>query len=1022
MKADTDNNTLAPEIYAELNLSEFVALDLETTGLRYTDSEIIEFAAVRFRDGKPAEILESLIKPAGNIPEFITKLTGIANADVQDAPAFSEKLTEIREFVGSAPLIAHNVNFDLPFLEYHARKIHGNLSGWNARSREYHYFPNPKYDTVTLARLYLPHLPSFSMAALARFFQLPDKASHRALPDARSCGLLFRELLHISLKTPFTDLQEILRILQPTDDPIFHFFETLVRFQHGGRYSVPEGIDRRQFYMKAYQYNILGDRAAPIPRLLLDEIKSMLDEDDWQHLDWDQMHEWVKKITRERPHLTALDEDDIAAFFEKGGQLAQQFGVFEERPQQVAMARAIARAFNQKSFLAVEAGTGTGKSLAYLVPAIQWALKNDLIDGRVVISTNTKNLQEQLFFKDLPVLSSIMPEKFKAVLLKGRNNYLCLDKWQTVMRDVDSRLGEKDRLDFLPLYFWAKETETGDIAENNAFRRERNGNLWGKFIAESQYCPGRKCKLYSQCHLMKARENARDAHLVLVNHSLLFSDLANENAVIGEYANLILDEAHNLEKVATEYLGMAMTPWDFREVTSRLYAIEKHENGVLAQLKRNIAKGNLSTSELDALERSVQQLIESTQDVWEEAQQFFRTATAELRASQPKGQQNNYASRYRYKSDRNPFAALQTHYEALVRRMVRLTARLNNTIEGFSDFQQDSFPEQDQILRDLKAQAMKTEMLMGTLEHLLAASDDSSVYWYEMPRREDSFDVRMYMAPLNIGEILHEKLYKQLQTAVFTSATLAVNREFSYFLQRSGIMHLDSERIETLRLDSPFDYGEQVFLGIPAYFPPPVGRDNIDHANEATRQLVRRLAKELPRGTLGLFTSYSALNEVYEGVSSDLQMVRIPLLAQGKDGGRHVILNRFKDEAPAFLFGTDSFWEGVDVPGEALELLLITKLPFDVPTDPIFQAKKEMIEKRGGNAFYELSVPEAVIRFRQGFGRLIRSRRDFGAVLVLDTRVIKKSYGQVFLRSLPARSVTLADEDELMARLKQWFR
>ena len=993
-----DEAVLPPEIYAALNLGEFVAIDIETTGLTYTQHEIIEIAAARFVDGKIAETYSQLIKPVMPIPDYITRLTGITNSDVATAPAFRDVLPEFRQFIGTAPLIAHHVPFDLYFLEYHARNVNKDFHGWSPKKTQFHYFPNPKYDTAVLARIYLHFLHSFSLSALADYFQLDNSKAHRALPDAINAGLIFRELVRMAAGSKFADVQKILKVIGETEDPIADFFQNLAKFLSEG-HQVPGVIDRAVFDLKANHYNIIG-KQTPLqsgPDLFNE------DEPDEAPEVWQQT-------------VTLLDESEIADFFAEGGELSRKFGVYESRQQQVAMAMAIAHAFNNAEFLTVEAGTGTGKSLAYLVPAILWAMQNDRENGRVVISTNTKNLQEQLFFKDLPVLSGILGNSFKAVLLKGRGNYLCLDKWHSVMRDPESRLNEDERMRVLPLLLWKDETETGDIAENQAFRVERNFTLWSKFIAESQYCPGQKCKYYKDCYLMKARENAKDAHLVLVNHSLLFADLAADNSVISSYRNLIFDEAHNLEKTATDYLGIAVNIWSFKDLVSKLYIKEKKESGALVQLLKSIQKSKLAKEKIETTQKVVDETIEATLVFWQFAEDFFKQLNQHLQLVTPENQ-TKYASKIRYRAEDALFEPILPGYDQLHRYSENLKNQLTKLIEYLREFNEDTFDQQDQIFRELKTQLSNLSVLQESLDILIAAEDENRVYWYEIPQQNERTDIRLYAAPLNINELLNEHLFNNLRTAVFASATLAVNRRFDYFLQRTGINMIPSERIRTLLLDSPFSYEEQALLGVTSFTA--AHTKNQYYADLKTTLI--ELAKRYRKGTLVLFTNYSALNEVYFDLKNQFKQLQIPLLAQGQDGSRHALLARFKREKPAFLLGADSFWEGVDVPGDALQMVVITKLPFDVPSDPVFQAKSEQIQARGGNPFYELSVPEAVIRLRQGFGRLIRNRTDRGAVLILDNRISTKSYGQVFINSLPVKAATFANNEEMWEALDRWF-
>jgi ATP-dependent DNA helicase DinG len=312
---------------------------------------------------------------------------------------------------------------------------------------------------------------------------------------------------------------------------------------------------------------------------------------------------------------------------------------------------------------------------------------------------------------------------------------------------------------------------------------------------------------------------------------------------------------------------------------------------------------------------------------------------------------------------------------------------------------------------------MQVEMLLNNLQFLIEAEWDNYVYWFELPTRQDSDDSRLYGVPLDIASILNERLYSHLRTTVFTSATLAVNKNFEYFDHRIGLNYTESDRVENLLLESPFNYNEQVLLMVPSFIPDPKHPQYLPQIKEFFEKLIVKS----PRGTLALFTAYSMLNNVYQALKPTFMSEDIPVFGQGIDGGRHTLINQFKNIEKSFLFGTDSFWEGVDVPGKALEVLLLTKLPFDVPSEPIIQAKAELIQKQGGNPFMDFTVPEAVIRFRQGFGRLIRTRSDFGAIVILDTRVISKLYGRVFLNSLPLKANIVTEDESLWQQLKNWF-
>ncbi len=971
------------KIWKDLKLHEFVALDIETTGLDFQSEAILEVAAVRYENGLPVDELNFYVNPQRAIPEYITRITGITEDDVRDAEPFSAHLDNIREFIGQSPIVGHNVGFDLNFLEQHARITKGKFKGWDRQQREFHYFPNPTIDTLLLTRVFMPFLNSFSLQALVQHFNVDSGESHRALPDARASAAIFEQILYVALESRFHDLQQIMKILEPVDENTRFFFEALTIFAASGKYSTPEGINKETFSIKANHYNIIGDSPGP---------KSS------------------------EGQTAMISTEEIVNFFEEDGALASQFGLYEKREAQIDMAAAIARAFNQGELLVAEAGTGTGKSMAYLLPAIKWAMRNESADGRVIVSTNTKNLQEQLFFKDLPILHSILKDNFKAVLLKGKGNYLCLDKWVRVLQDMKYLLTPDERLKILPLFFWVQQTETGDIAENNGFRAERNRSLWSKMIAENNYCPGKTCKYYDKCFLMKARNNARDAHLVLVNHSLLFSDLAADNAVLSDYQNVVFDEAHNIEKTATDYMGVEITTWQFRDLFRKLYNKDKFETGILVQIRRRMTSGSLPEAHLNSLNRMLDELIEMVKSVAKQSQKFFRELTKALDERTPR-ESRRYTSRIRYSAADEIFEPVMSVHEELHAQIRKLETGLHDLEEYFMQLPADSFEYQRQMYQDLTSQSTQVDGLLTNLAFLMQANQENFVYWYELPHRQDSFDTRFYAAPLNIGDVLNERLYAHLNSAVFTSATLAVNRRFDYFMKRVGLHLAPEERVNAVLLSSPFNYEEQVLLGVPTFLPDPSHPEYLARLRDVLAKLMLRHR----RGTLVLFTSYSMLNNIYKTLRPTMQAEEISLLGQGIDGSRHVIINRFKQEEGSVLLGTDSFWEGVDVPGKALELVLITKLPFDVPSDPVIKARSELIERQGGNPFMDFAIPEAVIRFRQGFGRLIRSREDYGAILVLDNRVVNKFYGRIFLQSLPAKARFLADEDEFDATLDGWL-
>ena len=977
---------LTPEILRAIGYDNFVVIDLETTGLDPTVDQIIEIGAIRFKDGQEDETFNTLINPGIEIPDFITKLTGITNDDTRDAPTIDTQLDKLLSFLGDSILIGHQVNFDASFIEYQLRRRADDYSNWQNEAQRFKFLSNSRSDTLFLARIFFPFLPRMKLSSVSAYFNIDLEKAHRALDDAKATGYIFLQLVERTLACDQKILRTIIHLLYKNSARVKKFFKPILDYKLKENIAVtPGGLSEDLVYTQKY-INIIGDN----------DYKSQQEmrEESWQ----------------------PIDPDAISGYVSEGGRLKQVLENFEHREQQIEMIRKVSETFNDSKFLVVEAGTGTGKSMAYLLPAVSWAVANRTKQSRVIISTNTKNLQEQLFFKDIPTVFSCVPDKFKAVLLKGKSNYLCLDKWNTAITDMDQKLSNQERTRILPLIVWAEQTQTGDIAENNGFQLNQNWGLWGKLIAENNYCPGRTCKYYNDCFLMKARNNARSSDLVIINHSLLFSDLVTDNSILGGYSNLIIDEAHHLEKTASEYLGIRFNWWTFRNIYHKIYEEEPKKNGLLVQLEYRLSKssvpGAIQTSLINQCNRLKSECIALKQV----ADQFFSQLNTNLREKYQTGQQEE--TKIRYHKNFRYFSELQLLIEEIETVIGKCKKRLSDLLEIYSELRTDSFEFQDQIFRELISSESDLTMLYESFRFCILGDDKDHVYWLELPLRKDSTDVAFNAVPLNIAELLNQTLYKNLKTAVMTSATISVNGSFDYFVNRSGL-NLDPERmVESALLGSPFDYKKQLLLCIPDYIDDP--------RNERFSGQVADIIKEThdrhATGMLVLFTNYTMLNSLYRDLNVHFSGKHVLLLAQGKSGSRNTMINQFREYRDSVLFGTDSFWEGIDVPGEALELLLITKLPFDVPSEPLIAARLEKIKQEGGNPFFDYSVPEAIIKFRQGFGRLIRHKKDFGAVIICDNRLVRMQYGQQFLNSLPVQAQVFKDKTSLFQILEQWFK
>ncbi len=925
----------------------YVALDLETTGLNREHDQIIEIGAVKFRvadrPGECHQVLghySTLVNPRRRVSYSAQRFTGILQDDLIRAPALESVLPELEAFVGNYPVVGHSIDVDLSFLRRHGALV-GTLG----------------LDTFELASILLPWAHRYSLGDLADYLGIEFPTRHRALDDAEMAYRLFIALWEIACQLPQDVLTAIVGVAQRSQWPLRSFFANALRAQGVGNTGAP----RRA-----------SSDLPPIPR-----------------------------PTASAGHTTPrLDVDALEALLDADSPLARAFAQFEQRPQQKAMLRAVAQALNEGTHLLVEAGTGTGKSLAYLIPALHCALQ---INEPVVISTNTINLQDQLYHHDIPRLVEALGVPARVALLKGRANYVCPARVRAFLKRERFSVPEARLL--ARVLVWLPQTRTGDRSE--LLIQPDEFPAWAHLCAEQEACKAAACSVSSGCFFHRARALAQSAHLVIINHALLLADLAMDHAILPPHRHLIVDEAHHLENQATGNLGARVSRREVWDHLHHLIASGKGEHpGLLTMLRQRLQKSPPAIPE-ESLPRLVDDLHARLTRLQTTADSLFEAVSVAV----------------------DPFVKGGGEYDAQVRlipevretagwhRAATITQALVEELRGAADglvrvlraLERAEDPEAWESYRNSLLVAQHTlQELAEEVHRVVVEPEPNDVCWIRLSTARHHVELRR--APLHVGDLLREGLFNHHRAVILTSATLQSHGGFHYIRDRLGL----DERVRELTLGSPFNYREMALVYVPTDLPEP----NRPHYARALEQVMVDLAKATQGRMLILCTSKSQLRRLHQAISDPLAEEEIVVLAQYVDGSRRQLVERFKTTQRCVLLGTQSFWEGVDVPGEALSCLAITRLPFPVPDDPVFAARAETYD----DPFYQFTVPQAVLRFRQGFGRLIRTQSDRGIVAIFDSRLTTRRYGRHFLDALPPCEVRFGPARDLPPLARRWLQ
>ncbi len=926
----------------------YVALDLETTGLDADTNEIIEVGAIAFDLDETLGEFQTLVRPYRSPPYQIERLTGISAAELEVAPHFAAIAGDLRKFIDTAAIVGQNPAFDLAFLERAGIRPSGLA-----------------FDTYDLAQVLLPGLGEYSLRAIAAELDVAFPIRHRAMADAVAARCVFLALRQRLASLPRWLLEEIERLAAPFNWSVGGLVRQVMAETGPLRAAAP-GLTATELLAKV----------EAIPRAL---------------------------TPTEAPE--PVSEDEVIRLLGRAAALPGAFPDFEHRPQQVEMAAAITRVLNDGGNLVVEAGTGIGKSLAYLLPAALHALRNQ---KRVVVSTDTIGLQEQLTAKDLPAVKALVEagdgQELRIAQLKGRRNYLCLLRWSAV-RQAAPATAEEARLR-ARLLVWLQGTQTGDRAELNL--HWSFDQVWSRLSAENTACLQMPCPFVKQgtCFLLRARRRAESAHVLVVNHALLLSDIAASGRVLPAYSHLIIDEAHNLEDEATECLSFRATAADIEDFLDRIGRRAGDRGGLTGSLMEAMRGASDILGPAAYLAGLGSALAASAARVRSRVGEPFRLLSTVLRdLSQAERDSDDRLLVTRATRVQPVWSDVQIAAENLDLTLAELASLLAD-LSGALSSGNLGLPGYEAIEAEVSDLLQAALGFRAGLGAALLKEESSLICWLE--RSRSTGEAVVCTAPLQVADILRTDLFEAKDMVVLTSATLSAEGRFDFLRQRVGL-----DESEELLLGSPFDYERSTLIALPSDLPEP---NEPDFAFASAELLIEACRASQGRA-LVLFTSYGALNAAYDQIKAPLEGEGILVLAHGTDGAPRQLLAALRDNPRTVILGTASFWEGVDVAGEALSLLVIARLPFAVPTDPIYQARSALYDE----PFEEYALPQAVLRFRQGFGRLIRTKSDRGAVIVLDRRIRSRKYGEAFLRSLPRCKVRDLASRNVAAAVAEWL-
>lgn len=919
---------------------EVVIVDTETTGLDFKSCELIQIAACRMQGSEITETFNEFIKPKKEIPPFIEKLTGISNADVERARSAQEVVADFKSFVYGSPIVAHNAEFDRAFLE---------------RDAEDNYITDLWLDSLALSRIALPRLKNHKLANLAQAFGA-HSVSHQADDDVLALSKVWRIILTALGDMPAGLLQR---------------FSTM-------HPSVPWSYRPVFAYLAQEMPQVsFSLSAARDERIKLDSGEKK--EDYFEHNDTE--HVDVKRVLSE---------------FSSDGILGKMYEGFEPRAEQVEMAKEVTQAFNISTHRAIEAGTGVGKSIAYLLPSVYMAKENNLTIG---VATKTNALMDQLLSHELPALEDAIGEPLRYYALKGYDHYACLKKTESLVNSQKEEGMSEDVLNMLAMiYAHACQSSHGDLDEINLYWK----NLpRAEVTTSSAECTKQYCPFYpNRCYIHGMRKRAEQADILLTNHALLLRDFEVDGMILPPIRHWVVDEAHSFEAEARKQWALSISEI---ELNGALDALGSIRSGALGQLTK-IAQAHPGAN---VLMSAINKASSQTSSVTTVSSAFFLELKNLQVFNKSKG---SYTNQEIWIGDEirstDIWQSLLEQGKAFAHQLENLIKLCKDTARLGQETEEESFLEINPLIQSLS-------QMLKALNLVLDGEDDSYVFSANLDSRASVMAESLLAERYDVGSVFAEKLYPEVASVIYASATIAVGENFDHFLAATGLNLLESSMYKTIQLDSSYDYQRQMSVITVPSLAQPNSREYLDDMEE----FLYRVHTSMGGSTLSLFTNRREMEELYKRLKPRLDFEGLQLQCQLKGTSIKQIREQFIEDERSSLFALKSFWEGFDAVGDTLRCVVISKLPFPNPNTPLSKERS----KRDRSAWGKYDLPEAVLSVKQAAGRLIRSSSDTGCLIMADSRISHKSYGKVFMNSLPKKEYNALNLDQLSTYL-QMFR